>query len=72
MMPPPTNEQLIACVMRGDPAALAPVVERYHGPLLSPSHYHPINEGATRDRRDPFCRDPGGTAQPVISWDWPG
>jgi RNA polymerase sigma-70 factor (ECF subfamily) len=29
-----TDEQLIAQVMRGDPAALAPLVERYHGPLL--------------------------------------
>ena len=34
MIPPPTDEQLIARVMRGDPAALAPLVERYHGALL--------------------------------------
>ena len=30
----PTDEQLIARVMAGEPAALQPLVERYHGPLL--------------------------------------
>jgi len=30
----PTDEQLIAHVMAGEPAALQPLVERYHGPLL--------------------------------------
>ena len=30
-----TDEQLIARVMAGDSAALAPLVERYHGPLLA-------------------------------------
>jgi RNA polymerase sigma-70 factor (ECF subfamily) len=35
MMPSPTDEQLIARLMQGERAALAPLVERYHGPLLA-------------------------------------
>ena len=34
MTPTATDEQLMAQVMRGDASALAPLVERYHGPLL--------------------------------------